>query len=123
MEDLTGHHETTPPARRFLTATSVVDQRTSHTSRRHWRSAPTEAVIYTRRRQPRQNQGLTFQPFIDSGISLYVWSARRFLAVVIFSCKTFDAESLAGRQPTSSRCPRWRRSRLMRIPHAAACPG
>jgi len=41
-----------------------------------------------------ENQGFdAFQPLIDSGISLYVWSARRFLAVVIFTCKTFDAEA------------------------------
>ena len=38
-----------------------------------------------------ENQGFdAFQPLIDSGISLYVWTARRFLAVVIFTCKTFD---------------------------------
>jgi hypothetical protein len=41
-----------------------------------------------------ENQGFdAFQPLIDSGISLYVWSARRFLAVVIFTCKTFDADA------------------------------
>ena len=40
-----------------------------------------------------ENQGFdAFQPLIDSGISLYVWSARRFVAVVIFTCKTFDAD-------------------------------
>jgi S-adenosylmethionine decarboxylase len=41
-----------------------------------------------------ENQGYdAFQPLIDSGISLYVWSARRFLAVVIFTCKHFDADT------------------------------
>jgi S-adenosylmethionine decarboxylase len=40
-----------------------------------------------------ENQGFdAFQPLIDSGISLYVWTARRFLAVVIFTCKSFDAD-------------------------------
>jgi S-adenosylmethionine decarboxylase len=40
-----------------------------------------------------ENQGFAaFQPLIDSGISLYVWTARRFLAVVIFTCKAFDAD-------------------------------
>ena len=40
-----------------------------------------------------ENQGFdAFQPLIDSGISLYVWSARRFLAVVIFTCKTFNGD-------------------------------
>lgn len=37
------------------------------------------------------NQGYdAFVPLIDSGISLYVWSARRFYAVVLFTCKAFD---------------------------------
>ena len=41
-----------------------------------------------------ENQGFdAFQPLIDSGISLYVWSASRFLAVVIFTCKSFDADA------------------------------
>lgn len=31
-----------------------------------------------------------FVPLIDSGISLYVWTARRFLSVVAFTCKPFD---------------------------------
>lgn len=46
-----------------------------------------------------ENQGFdAFQPLIDSGISLYVWTARRFLAVVIFTCKSFDA--VTARQAT-----------------------
>jgi S-adenosylmethionine decarboxylase len=41
-----------------------------------------------------ENQGFdAFQPLIDSGISLYVWTGPRFLAVVIFTCKHFDAEA------------------------------
>ena len=40
-----------------------------------------------------ENQGFdAFIPLIDSGISLYVWSARRFFAVVLFTCKRFDVE-------------------------------
>ena len=31
-----------------------------------------------------------FIPLIDSGISLYVWSRKRFFAVVLFTCKSFD---------------------------------
>ena len=39
------------------------------------------------------NEGYdAFVPLIDSGISLYVWSARRFLAVVVFTCSSFDAQ-------------------------------
>lgn len=39
------------------------------------------------------NEGFdAFVPLIDSGISLYVWTARRFLALVVFTCKTFDAD-------------------------------
>ncbi|MDN5856501.1 MAG: S-adenosylmethionine decarboxylase [Actinomycetia bacterium] len=39
------------------------------------------------------NEGYdAFIPLIDSGVSLYVWSSQRFLAVVLFTCKRFDAE-------------------------------
>jgi S-adenosylmethionine/arginine decarboxylase-like enzyme len=39
------------------------------------------------------NEGYdAFLPLIDSGISLYVWTERRFLACVLFTCKAFDAE-------------------------------
>jgi S-adenosylmethionine decarboxylase len=37
------------------------------------------------------NEGFdAFIPLIDSGISLYVWSKRRFFAAVLFTCKRFD---------------------------------
>jgi hypothetical protein len=37
------------------------------------------------------NQGFdAFIPLIDSGISLYVWSQKRFFAAVLFTCKRFD---------------------------------
>jgi hypothetical protein len=39
-----------------------------------------------------ENQGYdAFLPLIDSGISLYVWSGKRFFALVLFSCKAFDS--------------------------------
>jgi hypothetical protein len=39
-----------------------------------------------------QNEGFdAFIPLIDSGVSLYVWTAERFLALVVFTCKAFDA--------------------------------
>jgi hypothetical protein len=38
------------------------------------------------------NEGFdAFIPLIDSGISLYIWTSQRFLALVMFTCKTFDA--------------------------------
>ena len=38
-----------------------------------------------------ENEGFdAFIPLIDSGISLYVWSKRRFFAVVLFTCRKFD---------------------------------
>ncbi len=38
-----------------------------------------------------ENQGFdAFIPLIDSGISLYVWSEKRFFATVLFTCKRFD---------------------------------
>jgi hypothetical protein len=40
-----------------------------------------------------ENEGFdAFIPLIDSGISLYVWSALKFFAAVLFTCKTFDTE-------------------------------
>ena len=40
------------------------------------------------------NEGFdAFIPLIDSGISLYVWSKRRFFAAVLFTCKAFDEQS------------------------------
>jgi S-adenosylmethionine decarboxylase len=39
------------------------------------------------------NEGFdAFLPLIDSGISLYVWTSSRFLACVLFTCKSFDAD-------------------------------
>jgi S-adenosylmethionine decarboxylase len=41
-----------------------------------------------------ENEGFdAFLPLIDSGISLYVWSAQKFFAVVLFTCKEFDSEA------------------------------
>ncbi|NGX51622.1 MAG: hypothetical protein K1060chlam2_01495 [Chlamydiae bacterium] len=38
-----------------------------------------------------ENSGYdAFIPLIDSGISLYVWSKKCFLAIVIFTCKEFN---------------------------------
>ncbi|HEV7609610.1 MAG TPA: S-adenosylmethionine decarboxylase [Steroidobacteraceae bacterium] len=41
-----------------------------------------------------ENQGFdAFIPLIDSGISLYVWSQKRFFAAVLFTCKRFDVNA------------------------------
>jgi S-adenosylmethionine decarboxylase len=38
------------------------------------------------------NQGYdAFIPLIDSGIALYVWAKARFVSVVLYTCKRFDA--------------------------------
>jgi S-adenosylmethionine decarboxylase len=38
-----------------------------------------------------ENAGFdAFIPLVDSGISLYVWSERKFFAAVLFTCKAFD---------------------------------
>ena len=34
-----------------------------------------------------------FVPLIDSGISGYFWSGPRFLSIVLYTCKGFDAEA------------------------------
>ena len=46
------------------------------------------------------NQGYdAFVPLIDSGISLYVWTNKKFLSGVIYTCKEFSVEeALAGTQ-------------------------
>jgi S-adenosylmethionine decarboxylase len=42
------------------------------------------------------NQGYdAFVPLIDSGISLYVWTEQQFIALVVFTCKAFDADEAA----------------------------
>ena len=44
-----------------------------------------------------ENAGFdAFIPLIDSGISLYVWSERRFFAAVLFTCKRFDLNEAIG---------------------------
>lgn len=41
-----------------------------------------------------ENEGFdAFLPLIDSGISLYVWSVKKFFAVVLFTCKEFDNDA------------------------------
>lgn len=38
-----------------------------------------------------ENQGFdAFIPLIDSGISLYIWSNKKFFSCIIFTCKDFD---------------------------------
>lgn len=40
-----------------------------------------------------ENQGYdAFVPLIDSGISLYVWSNKQFLSLIIYTCKDFDEQ-------------------------------
>jgi S-adenosylmethionine decarboxylase len=37
------------------------------------------------------NQGFDgFVPLIDSGISVYVWTAKKFISTVLYTCKEFD---------------------------------
>ena len=44
-----------------------------------------------------ENEGFdAFIPLIDSGISLYVWSASKFFATVLFTCKAFDTNRALG---------------------------
>jgi S-adenosylmethionine decarboxylase len=41
-----------------------------------------------------ENAGFdAFVPLIDSGISGYFWSSARFLSVLVYSCKPFDADA------------------------------
>jgi hypothetical protein len=37
------------------------------------------------------NQGFdAFLPLVDSGISAYVWTSRKFVSVFLYTCKGFD---------------------------------
>jgi S-adenosylmethionine decarboxylase len=39
------------------------------------------------------NQGFDgFVPLVDSGIAVYVWTAKKFMSTVLYTCKEFDAE-------------------------------
>ena len=40
-----------------------------------------------------ENQGFdAFVPLIDSGISLYIWSNKKFMSCVVYTCKEFSVE-------------------------------
>ncbi len=37
------------------------------------------------------NQGYDgFVPLYDSGISVYVWTAKKFMSIILYTCKNFD---------------------------------
>jgi S-adenosylmethionine decarboxylase len=39
------------------------------------------------------NQGFDgFVPLIDSGISVYIWTAKKFISTVLYTCTEFDVE-------------------------------
>lgn len=43
------------------------------------------------------NQGYDgFVALLDSGISIYVWENEKFLSVVVYTCKRFDADKAIG---------------------------
>lgn len=40
-----------------------------------------------------ENQGFDgFVPLIDSGIAVYVWTAKKFMSTVLYTCKEFEVE-------------------------------
>ena len=42
-----------------------------------------------------ENQGYdAFLPLIDSGISVYIWSGRKFFSIIFYTCKDFDADKV-----------------------------
>lgn len=44
-----------------------------------------------------ENQGFDgFLPLVDSGISAYVWTSRKFVSVFLYTCKGFDADAAIG---------------------------
>jgi len=51
-----------------------------------------EPIVFSPEGIGRQdNQGYdAFVPLIDSGISLYVWGNKKFISLIIYTCKSFD---------------------------------
>jgi S-adenosylmethionine decarboxylase len=51
-----------------------------------------EPIIFSPGRGGRQdNQGYdAFIPLIDSGICLYVWTGKKFVSGIVYTCKDFD---------------------------------
>jgi hypothetical protein len=35
-----------------------------------------------------------FIPLIDSGIYIYVWTSKKFMSAVLYTCKEFDVEKI-----------------------------
>ena len=41
----------------------------------------------------KENQGYdAFVPLIDSGISVYVWTNKKFVSIILYTCKGFASE-------------------------------
>ena len=51
-----------------------------------------EPVVYSPGGEGRaENQGFdAFLPLVDSGIAAYFWTGRRFVSIVLYTCKAFD---------------------------------
>ena len=50
-------------------------------------------IFSTGGRGKEENQGYdAFVPLVDSGISVYVWTNKRFVSIVLYTCKTFSSE-------------------------------
>ena len=54
-----------------------------------------EPIIFSPGGEGREdNQGYdAFIPLIDSGICLYVWTAKKFISAIIYTCKDFDEDA------------------------------
>lgn len=56
-----------------------------------------------------QNQGYDgFVPLIDSGIYIGVWANRRFLSLIIYTCKDFEEALHCGKQKFFLILQNWR---------------
>jgi S-adenosylmethionine decarboxylase len=82
-------------ARQQLDAQTIRDYFTAITSRLGLRTYGEPIVHQTSGQGKAMNEGFdAFVPLIDSGIYLCVWSVRRFLSVILYTCTEFD-ESVA----------------------------
>ena len=52
-----------------------------------------DPVVHTTKGGKDINQGFdAFAPLVDSGISIYVWTADKFLSCILFTCNDFSSE-------------------------------
>lgn len=80
-------------ARDGVTGETLVDYFAALTSRLGLRTYADPVVHQTSGQGKAENEGYdAFVPLIDSGIYVCVWSGRRFISVILYTCAEFDTD-------------------------------